>query len=248
MKKTILILSIASVIGFTGCSKAEIEKRPISIEDAASLEEEITSDTAKDVPTNEEITKIPEVIDSGEEPKEETNEDMKEEAKGEVKLKEGDKPTPVTIEIEGMKETMYGLWHDGDGYDIMYDVDRFEYSDKDGVDTFIAENPDPAIYPYVYVSINHLENRRASDHAKELLEMLSKNSLISETTKDVSIGNYKGTLITAKAGSQWNSIVRNYYIITDNTSIYTIETQYFLEATEGYGARIQAMLDTFKIK
>ncbi len=248
MKKTILILSVFTMIGFTGCSKAEIEKSPISIEDSASLDDELKSEVAENVVTSEEITKTPEATDSEAGTKEETKEEVEEETKGEVKLKEGDSPTLVTIELEGMEETMYGLWHDGDGYEIMYDVDRFEYSDKDGVDTFIAENPDPAIYPYIYVSINHLENRSASDYTKELSATLSKNSLTSKITKDVSVGNYKGTLITAKGGSEWNSIVRNYYIIEDSTAIYTIETQYFLEAAEGYGARIQAMLDTFKIK
>ncbi len=241
MKKTIFVLSVITVIGFTGCSRADIEKNPVPIADSVSLDE-IKPEASEDVSTKEEITKGSEVTGSDEEVKAETKEE-----EAETSDKAADS-TPITVEIEGMKETINGLWHAGDGYEIMYDVDRFEYSDKDGGDTFVAENPDPAIYPYVYLSIKHLKNKSASDYVKELSDTLSKNSLKSEVTTDVSIGNYKGTIITARAGSEWNSIFRNYYIIENGTSIYTLESQYFVEAAEGYGARIHAMIDTFKIK
>lgn len=242
MKKTIFILSVITVIGFTGCSKADLERNPVAIADAASLDDKTEPEASEDASTKEEITKAPEVTDSGEEAEEGAKEEEADNSGAAVN------PTPVTIEIEGMKEVIYALLYAGDGYEIMYDADRFEYSDKDGSDTFVAENPDPAIYPYVYLSINHIENKSASDYAKELSDMLSKSSLKSEITEDASIGNYTGTIITARAGSEWNSVIRNYYIIENGTSIYTLESQYFLEAAEGYGARIHAMLDTFKIK
>ncbi len=237
MKKIILIISVITALGFTGCSRADIERNPVVIADAASLEDKIDSEAYENVSVNEEITKAPEATDSAEEAKEEPDNSGT-----------AISPTPVTIEIEGMKETINGLWHTGDGYEIMYDVDRFEYSNKDEADTFVAENPDPAIYPYVYLSIKHLDNKSASDYTKELSDTLSKSSLKSEITTDVSIGNYKGTVVTARAGSEWNSIIRNYYIIENGTSVYILEAQYFLEAEEGYGARIHSMLDTFEIK
>ncbi len=246
MRKKILMISVIAVIGFTGCSKAEIERNPVAIADAASLDDKIGSEAPEDASANEEITKEPKVTGTGEEAKEDPKEETKEEEAGNSGTAVD--PTPVTIEIEGMKETMYGLWHAGDGYKIMYDVDRFEYSKKDGSDTFVAENPDPAIYPYVYLSINRLENKSAKDYVKELSDTLSKSGLKSETTTDASIGKYKGTIVTARAGSEWNSIIRNYYIIENGTSLYTMESQYFLEAAEGYGARIYAMLNTFEMK
>ncbi|HHV12958.1 MAG TPA: hypothetical protein GXX75_22045 [Clostridiales bacterium] len=242
MRKKIWMISVIAVIGFTGCSKAEIERNPVAIADAASLEDNIGTEVSKDGLADEEITKAPEAIETDKEAKAET----KEEEAGNSGTAE--KPIPVTIEIEGMKETVYGLWHAGDGYKIMYDVDRFEYSKKDGSDTFVAENPDPAIYPYVYLSINRLENKSTSDYVKELSDTLSKSGLKSETTTDASIGKYKGTIITARAGSEWNSIIRNYYIIENGTAVYILEAQYFLDAAEGYGARIHAMLNTFEMK
>ncbi|MDF2513410.1 MAG: hypothetical protein K0S04_3276 [Herbinix sp.] len=242
MKKTILIVAVITVIGFTGCSKAEVEKYPVAITDVASLDDKIESEAFENVSTKEEVTKAPEMADSGEEATEETKVEETDNPNTAVK------PTPAVIEIEGTEETINGLWHTSDGYKMMYDADRFEYSEKDGADTFVAENPDPAIYPYVYVSIKQLENKSASDYVKELSDTISKNGLKSEKTTDASIGNYKGTIIRAKAGSEWNSIIRNYYIIENGTSIYSIEAQYFLEAAEGYGARIQAMLNTFEIK
>jgi hypothetical protein len=233
MRKTIFILSIITAIIFTGCSRSEIEKNPVVLEDTASLNDEGASETSQDLSATEEGTKITEVTTVYEEV---------DSSKAEVKTK------PITIEIEGTEETIRGLLHAGDGYDIMYDVDRFEYSDKDGVDTFVAENSDPAIYPYVYISISHLENSNVSDYVEKLSDTLAANSMESEITTDTSIGNYKGMIITANAGTEWNSIIRNYYIIENGTSIYTIETQYFLDAEEGYGARFQAMLNTFEMK
>ncbi len=265
MKKTIMILSAITVIGFTGCSRAEIEKEPISVADDASLEEEIPSVTPEDVAANPVVTKTPEVADSEEATeaeKEETSKAAREEA-GEgreagsrdqvseaVKEEPRDeaKPIPVTINVEGMDETMNGLWHSGDGYKIMYDVDRFEYSDKDRVDTFIAKNADPEIYPYVYVSVSHIENKSASDFTKELTGRVSKKDIKPEVATEIPIGKYTGAALTVRDGSEWNSLIHNYYIIEDGTSIYVVEAQYFLEAEEGYSARIQAMLDSFEIQ
>ena len=275
MKKTIMILSVITVIGFTGCSRAEIEKESISVADDASLEKEIPSGTPEDVTANAEITKTPVAEDFEEEPeavKEEMSEASREDApKAEApredagegreagsrdqvsdevraELREEAKPIPVIINMEGMKETMYGLWHSGDGYKIMYDVDRFEYSDKDRVDTFIAKNADPEIYPYVYVSVSHIENKSASDYTKDLTGRLSRKSIKPEIVTDISIGKYKGAALTVRDGSEWNSLIHNYYMIEDGTSLYIIEAQYFVEAEEGYSARIQAMLDSFEIQ
>lgn len=172
------------------------------------------------------------------------------EVKPEVSKKEStvkDETTTLTIELEGMKEEINGVRHTGDGYEIVYDSDRLKYSKKDGIDCFIKDNADPAIYPNVYLCINHLKDKNASDYVKKLSDTLSANGFKTEIKMDASIGNYKGTILTAKAGSEWNSIIRNYYIIEKGTSMYTIETQYFVDAAEGFGVRIQAMLNTFKI-
>lgn len=265
MKKTIMILSAITVIGFTGCSRAEIEKEPISVADDASLEQEIPSVIPEDVAANPEVTKAPETADSEDATKaetEETSEAAREEA-GEGREtgsrdqvseavkdepREEAKPIPVTINIEGMEETINGLWYSGDGYKIMYDVDRFEYSDKDRVDTFIAKNADPEIYPYVYVSVSHIENKSASDFMEKLISRVSRKDRRPEVVKEIPIGKYTGATLTVRDGSEWNSLIHNYYIIEDGTSIYVVEAQYFLEAEEGYSARIQAMLDSFEIQ
>lgn len=232
MKKTIYVLSIITVIGFTGCSKADIEKKPVSITEETNLEDKIAETLVNN--------------DLNEEGAEEEEKGIKGETEGEIKKDEVSEP--IIIEIEGMEETINGVWHTGEGYKIAYDVDRFQYSNKDDADTFIAENPDPAIYPYVYLSVKHLGEKSVSDYTKELSDQLSKDDFQVELTTESSIGKYEGTILTARAGSEWNSIIRKYYIIEDGTSLYTLEAQYFLEASEGYGARIHAMLDTFKMK
>ena len=77
---------------------------------------------------------------------------------------------------------------------------------------------------------------------------MSKEYKSVEQFNQVSVGEqYKAVQLKAKTGSEWNSIIRNYYLIEEKNSVYLIEMQYFTEAAEGYGARMQAMLDTFKI-
>ncbi|MDD3413323.1 MAG: hypothetical protein PHY47_04920 [Lachnospiraceae bacterium] len=233
MKKTIIVLSVITVISLTGCSKTEVEKNPVVVSDVISVDDEIQPETSQEALSVEEVTNATEAISAE---KEDDN------------LDQSDKPAKLTISIEGMNEEINGLLHEGNGYEIVYDSDNYKYSDKDGVDYFIVDNSDPAIYPDIYLCINNLKDKSASDYLEKLSETLSANGFQSEITKDASIGDYKGTIVTAQSGLEWNSIIRNYYIIENDTSIYTIEAQYFVEASEGFGSRIQAMLNTFKIK
>ena len=239
MKKTIFLVLIIVVMGVVGCSKTGIEESPLTIADEETLD---------DVTSIEGATKEVETADSEEETsaEETAKEEELTDSNAETVVDETD-TVSLIVEVEGMEETVPGYLHSTDGYKITYDMERFEYTKKDGSDTFIAENPDPEIYPYVYLSVNHIENKSVSDYAKELSKTLSENNLISETATDAAIGNYTGTIVRAQAGSEWNSIIRNYYIIENGKSIYVLESQYFVEAAEGYGARIYAMLNTFEI-
>lgn len=232
MKNAIVFLSVITVISLTGCSRTEVEKNPVVIKDVV-VDDEIQPENSQETSSVEEATNVTEAINAE---KEDENSDQ------------ADKPAHLTINIEGMQEEVNGLLHAGDGYEIVYDSDNYKYSDKEGVDCFIVDNSDPATYPDVYLCVNNLKDHSASDYLEKLTDTLSSDGFKSEIIKDASIGNYKGTIVNAQAGSEWNSTIRNYYIIENGTSIYTIEAQYFVEASEGFGSRIQAMLNTFKIK
>lgn len=286
MRKTIYALSIITVIGLTGCSKADIEKRPVPIADDTLLGE---TEETPEVFNNQEEEDVEEKKEDNEDiESKEREQDIEKELKEDVeneknrleehrqreedkvkeleqdaknKLKEYEQneknketekinstPEPMEIEIEGMKETINALWYQGEHYKIAYDADRFQYSDKDGADTFIAENPDPAIYPYVYLTIKYHENKTVSEYAKEISDQLSQNDFKVSKENKSGMEKNEGVILTAISGKEWNSIVRKYYIIQEGTSIYVFEAQYFLEAAEGYGARIHAMINTFEVK
>ncbi|BCN32717.1 hypothetical protein [Anaeromicropila herbilytica] len=232
MKKAIMLLCVITVFGSLGCSRAEIEKKPVVIKENVSLENVSNLSASKKASEVDKKTKATEATT-----------DETEKDKSETK----DKPASYTVEVEGVKEKVKGLLHKGDGYEIVYGTE-FKYSAKDGVDSYIADNSDPAIYPYVYFSISKIKNKSASDYVKKLSKTRSANGFKTKITKNATIGKYKGTMLSAQAGTKWNSIILNNYIIKKGTYIYNIEVQYFVEATEGYGARIQAMINTFKIK
>lgn len=58
----------------------------------------------------------------------------------------------------------------------------------------------------------------------------------------------KGILIRATTGHEWNDKVVVYYLV-DNTQggTFLIKQQYFMEASEGHGARFYHMLKEFEI-
>jgi len=151
---------------------------------------------------------------------------------------------------------------------------RFTVTEEDTFVSFMAENADPELYPYVYLNIykTKLQEKSADDwNAIEIPEAnivgsvkdsevkidLNKDSpeadlkssvnLNYELSEPVKLGEYEAIHYKAVEGSEWNSIVSNYYFIVKGQNVYVLATQYFLEAEEGYGARFQAMMDTLNI-
>jgi hypothetical protein len=117
----------------------------------------------------------------------------------------------------------------------------------------MADNPDPELYPYVYVRISR-QDKPASDSttqndtpsfAKYDVSGNITGYVAIEFSSDVTIGGYNAKLYHFTSGKDWNSTTNNIYQIEHGDYIYEILTQTFIEAEEGYGARIQAMLDTF---
>lgn len=162
----------------------------------------------------------------------------------------------MTIEIEGMEEEINGIVYNSElDYQITYDKDRFNVSQTDyDVDGFIAENPDPEIYPYVAVYISRYDKASWAnvprDEATKDLDWLNFTvdtglGYKAAYVDDVHVGHSIAKHYASVSGKEWNSIINNYYFIEHEEYYFIISSQYFLEAEEGYGARINAMLDTF---
>jgi hypothetical protein len=162
-----------------------------------------------------------------------------------------EEPARLSIEIEGTTEEITAsLYHSPIGYKMIYDNERFKLSSEEGFDSYLTENSDPEKYPNIYIRISssNSPNPIIKELDKEQKSINTFNEDVAVYVEDVTIGTYTGKHYKLKTGDEWDSIIRNFYIIEDNDVLYIIETQYFLEAAEGYGARIAAILNTFEIK
>lgn len=160
----------------------------------------------------------------------------------------------LTLSIEGTQEEYTGsVFHSKLGYQITYDIDRFSPSiTEDGADYFMADNSDPELYPYTYVRITRYDKPVSDNTTQNDPPTFVKYDIdnitgyvTTEFIGDVTIGDYNAKLYHFASGKDWNSTTNNIYLIEHGDYIYEIQTQTFIEAEEGYGARIQAMLDTF---
>lgn len=297
MKKVIAAtLFLAAAISMSACNKAEVEKKPVIIEDSAQLKLEDPSElaesedkTAAVVENNKKTEEGSGIKDTGKEDaaaEAKSNEEAEvraAEEKAAIKAEEeriskmaearraegveagGDRASEarsaageasetdeaMTIRIEGTEERVQGKrYKSKQGYEIVYDSERFKRESQENTDSFLAVNPDPTIYPYIYVNISRLEDTTVEKYSKELYKRLSKEghqSVTMSNDTEKQQDSSKDAQVTVQTGYNWDSVIRKYRVIGEAGKIFLIETQYYLEAEEGYGARIQAMIDTFYI-
>lgn len=253
MKRKIFIVMLVTTttLSLYGCSKADIEMNPVKIEDSNTyLDTTLSDETNENEKQNTELTDKTlnenSAIDSTVKTTSET-ETKNTSANSELEGKEVD----LKVEIEGSTETVKGKIHVSEsGYQMAYDSERYVLSRELGVDSYMAKNPDPNVYPYVFLNISRYSNKKMDDYADQLEKEFADEQLSHAITKYKVIGEkqYKTIYLRTQTGYNWDSIIREYYILQDESDILLIETQYFLEAEEGHGARFMAMLDTFKIQ
>lgn len=148
------------------------------------------------------------------------------------------------IVIEGINEDVnYVGVKSSIGYTIQYDEEAFLLSREDEKDVY-RTNID-SIKDKVYFTAQYLE--------KSYDELKNENSDVEEfeingqkAFKVIFIDNvlYNETQNTTW---NWDSDVKTLWYIDAKEGAYFIEEHYFFEATEGWGARINQMLNTFKI-
>lgn len=293
MKKLSFILITSVVLAaMTACIRARIEK------DAVIIENKNTSDVSLDnLEKQEDNSSSQAKVEEGQNtqfnptssddkptvPTEQENNNTGEEE--DISNDNGENPEadliPASIIIEGMEEIInYKQYKSDLGFSIMYDSDRFSVSNTaDGVLQIIAPNPDPGIYPYVYINIsrydysdvasfskleqdlqdNKIRNLNISgdtekyywfkvpespDNHPHYVQLTSSDSKSLDIIREESISGKKAYAYIIRQGNSWNSAVRKYYFITLDSYVYKIEVQYFVEAEEGYGVRLNSMLST----
>lgn len=131
-------------------------------------------------------------------------------------------------------------------YIIYIDEERYTMQKVDGKDKITpkikAEN-----YPEVFMEIEQVKDKSpeaaASQIEKELKGKFKTVENMGQVKEPIS-----AKLIKARTGVKAKDTVVNYYFV-DNTKggTFIIKQQYFMEASEGHGARFYAMLKEFKI-
>jgi hypothetical protein len=154
------------------------------------------------------------------------------------------------IELEGMQEKVTWTRYTGKNFSIFYDAEKFVVDAQDGATDFRLTNPDPNIYPEVFMSIRYEEGASAAEKADSLAAgSLSPDpgtaGLTYKSAGEVEIGELKARKLHAPAGSTWDSPTADVYFIDANRGCYTIILHYYLEAAEGWGARMGSMVGTF---
>lgn len=255
--KTLIIISLACMLTFnlTGCGTTALEQGPTVIQD--SLEDNIDISEPQEEQEGQKDDDNQDPNTSTEPDSQEDSEDspVTDSDESDSKDKDNTETFKGIIMLEGMEEEVnYRTYHSDYGYQMNYDVDRFTVTSDNGIDTFMAENINPEIYPYIFISITrseYLDGEKVDSHAGQLHVYDEETDKILQTNypKDnVKIGDYDAIHFEVIDGSQWNSLVKHIYIIDFEENYYVIETNYFLEASEGYGVRIKAMLDTIVIE
>lgn len=280
MKKLIIVtLACLSILHLSACTKADIEKMPVTIVDEAEdqsspiKEENSTPQSDTDDTQESDETNNTDITDKGSKTDEDKNnpkDTSTDPSHSQMQPKSSyisEEAVKLAFELEGMKEEIDGsLYISSLGYQMVFDPERFTVTSySSGIDSYEADNPNPDLYPYVFLTISQydappeekdalseVENDAPIDKDKLVWDSIKVDSLDgymnAEYMGDVKIGDYTAKHYKTLNGSEWNSVVKNYYQITYGKYIYLIDIQYFLEAAEGYGARIMAMLNTIEFE
>jgi hypothetical protein len=154
----------------------------------------------------------------------------------------------VIREIEGMPEEQEVVLNEGKaGYIIYIDEERYTLIEEESLDRIVLKEKLDDMYPEVSMSIEQVADKTPAELAAEISAELKKSFT---TVKEVeSVTNpVDGLLISAINGDEWDSLVTEVYIVSnEKEGSFIIQQNYFLEASEGHGLRFNQMLKEFTI-
>ncbi|NLD59617.1 MAG: hypothetical protein GX647_08190 [Clostridiales bacterium] len=143
------------------------------------------------------------------------------------------------IEVEGMKEMINEERAEGNGYALYYDVDRFAFYANgvgEGVDLLVPSS-DSAVSP-VYLQIRRAEGDPAAEYIAD--------GFADEG--EVQLGDAGAPGLTARRLTASRSGVSyTAYLIPDGDGMFVLDIACAVEASEGFGARLRAAVNTFEL-
>ena len=154
----------------------------------------------------------------------------------------------VENEIEGNKETIDSRLQQSDmGYVIYYDKERYKIVEDGDTDRIVTKETYEG-YPEVYMEISQDKDSAPEELAAQFEEELKVDFSKVDAAQKVTEPVEGITIHAIDGGTEWDDEVVNYYLV-DNTQggTFVIKQKYFLEASEGHGARFYNMLKEFTI-
>lgn len=154
----------------------------------------------------------------------------------------------VQENIEGMPEDKEIVLQDTkSGYIIYIDEERYKMIEEQDRDVIVPNPPLEDRYPEVSMSIEQVEDETPEQAIarlqKELTEQYATVKEPEAVTKPLT-----ATLLSGIDGNEWNSPVAKIYVLSNERGgSFIITEKYFLEASEGHGARFYYALEQFKI-
>lgn len=114
------------------------------------------------------------------------------------------------------------------------------------------ENENGVTLPDVYMKVFVVNANQIKGETVGLIEEVNKykeNYSSIENNVKVGVGQYDATIYHINSGLQWNSEIKDIYVININENkSMIIEIAYFMEANEGWGAKFnQLVVNTLEI-
>ncbi len=117
------------------------------------------------------------------------------------------------------------------------DVDRFTFEAGETADRFFSMTNE-----HIYMTIAY----EADTTAAEIAQMEIPAGVTAETGTAL-LGSYEATVVHLRYGDEPDSPITDLYFIEHGGGVYKISHVYFLEAAEGFGARMLYMTQGFEI-
>jgi hypothetical protein len=155
----------------------------------------------------------------------------------------------VSINVEGNIEITDVIFQEGKEaeYVIYIDEEKYKFTRGEKSDVITTKEPLEEKYPEVSMTIEQFKHKSP----QEMLDILETKLAVEYTKISVTESvtePVEGFTLHGISGSKWNSPVTNVYVIDNkNGGSFVITEKYFLEASEGHGARFNSMLKQFKI-
>ncbi len=159
-------------------------------------------------------------------------------------LFKGTPEEPTNIELEGNKENVNMVKINSQlGYSIQYDKDYFTFSGDNEKDYYraTAEGMEDKIYFMIEHGNATYDDMKNEEKFKEAEEFNINGR------RAFRIEFMDGKLMDDGDEQNWYTQVKALCFIEANKGVFCVEEHYFLEATEGYGVRMEQIINTIKL-